>query len=883
AETAAEAMGLPCDRYDMSDFATEFSYEELIGTSQIYQNSKEGRLVEFVTDHPQCLLIFDEIEKAHMNVIRLFLQLLGSGYLRSEHSEKTIDFRDTIVIFTSNVGKELYEDRSVNLTTLPERVLIDAVKREKDAQGNQTLPNEICSRLAAGNTILFNHLSIRHLTEMVTEGFDRVVEDMKAEYDCDVDYTEKLPLLFLFNRGSEIDARIASGHSGNFLKKEIYELIRQLESRDNDQDVSSIYFDVDWDSADSELKPLFENDGKSKILVFASETVTKEFGFENCKYEVFKADTIEKARELLKHDFTAVFIDPFYGPRGGDDRTLSASNLNTEGISFFHELTEAGGRLPIYLLDVDPPFSEVDRRTLIQEGAFGVILPDGLTADGADTFSEIMDELYMEKQNLSFSGRGYVVDFKTRQETDDDGNIRIVYYDLKKRMAVDLDSRKAMLDESERPSIKFDDVIGAENAKEELTYFIRFLQNPREFILGGNKAPNGVLLYGPPGTGKTMLAKAMAGESNVSFISCAASDFANKWVGEGEENIRRLFRRAKKYAPSIIFIDEIDAIGRQRTGLDPHNETLLNTLLTQMQGFEEVDPDRPVFVLAATNYGARGGGSDKGISALDEALVRRFDNRIYVDLPNEDERKQFLDIQIKKKKAEITDDCIKNVAERTPGISLAILQNIIDLAFREADRQSVTMNDSLLLKALEDYQHGERKEQSEEYYRHVAVHETGHAYVSYLSGDAPSYITIESRGDFGGYMQHSNNEDTPSYTRDELMGRIRTSLAGRAAETVFYGKEIANNTGASSDLKNTTDLAFMIISSYGMEEGQYVVLSKDEILGSPIAGDYIERVNSMIAREMENTIKLVTDGKEYIKKAADELIKKNHLTGAEFK
>ena len=132
-------------------------------------------------------------------------------------------------------------------------------------------------------------------------------------------------------------------------------------------------------------------------------------------------------------------------------------------------------------------------------------------------------------------------------------------------------------------------------------------------------------------------------------------------------------------------------------------------------------------------------------------------------------------------------------------------------------------------------------------------------------------------------MQHANSEDVTSYTKDELIGRIRTSLAGRAAETVFYGKEAANNTGASSDLESATEIAFRIIATYGMEEGQYIVLSKKDILDSPIAGDYIGRVNAMIAREMENTLKIVTEGRDYIKEAADELMKKNHLTGAEFK
>jgi ATP-dependent metalloprotease FtsH len=437
-----------------------------------------------------------------------------------------------------------------------------------------------------------------------------------------------------------------------------------------------------------------------------------------------------------------------------------------------------------------------------------------------------------------------------------------------------------LLSEAQRPNVKFDDVIGAQNAKEELRYFINYLREPKKFLLGGNKPPQGVLLYGPPGTGKTMLAKAMAGESDVHFIQATASEFANKWVGESEANIRRLFRRARTYAPAIIFIDEIDAIGKERTGEDSNREAMLNTLLTEMQGFQGGDPNKPVFVLAATNFGVDGEGD--GIGKLDEALVRRFDNRIKVDLPNEKERREYIKRQLDEKKVVIEEDVISNVAERTPGKSLAILQNIIDLAFRNAGKAEKPMNGNDLLNAMEDYEHGEQKEYSEAYYRSVAIHETGHAYVSYLGGDCPSYLTIESRANFGGYMQHANSEETPSYTKEELLARIRTALAGRAAEQVFYGREKALNTGASSDLKQASSLAFHIICTYGMEEDQYVVLSRQEILESSMAGEYIRQVNELLRREMENTLALIEDGKDVIRAIADELLKENHLTGEQF-
>ena len=192
------------------------------------------------------------------------------------------------------------------------------------------------------------------------------------------------------------------------------------------------------------------------------------------------------------------------------------------------------------------------------------------------------------------------------------------------------------------------------------------------------------------------------------------------------------------------------------------------------------------------------------------------------------------------------------------------------------------MTEDDLLTALEQYNHGERKEHTPEYYKSVAIHETGHAYVSYISGDKPSYITIESRGGYGGYMQHANQEDATEYTRDELLAWIRTSLAGRAAEQVFYGKEKSLNTGAYGDLQHATDVAFQIVCTYGMEEDQLIALSKDEILQSELAGEYTAKVNEILKTEMKNAIEIIENAKDKIRRIADVLVKENRLTGKQF-
>lgn len=885
AKTAAEALGIPHRLFNMSEYAAHQSHEELIGIPRIYKQANEGSLVKFVRENPECLLIFDEIEKAHINVIRQFLQILGEGKLRNVYLDEDTDFSNTTIIFTSNVGKELYADRSVNLTTLPEKVLVDSIQKEFNSQGTPVLPPEICSRIASGNTVMFNHLSIRHLADMVRQNFDKIVAGMSELYGINITYAKELPLLFLYNRGGEIDARVAMGQSGRFFKDEIYELMRQLENSANDSnDIRNIQIDVEWNGIDQELMHLFKNEEVSELFVFSDKKELFDTVADG-KYKIHRATTLAEAEVMLKNDIEAVYIDPFLGVGTYDESVLSISDYNTSGVKLLHELLEKQADLPIFLLELDREFSEVDRRTFMQEGAAGTIRVNSeQIMSFKREFAQIMEELYMEKKSQEFTQRGWIVDFNTKQElTDNSDTVKILFYDLKKRRAIDVESRGSILSDAKRPNVKFADIIGAENAKEELSYFVSYLQNPKKFLMNGGRAPKGVLLYGPPGTGKTMLAKAMAGESDVTFLQTSASEFKNKYVGESEANIRRIFSKAKKYAPSIIFIDEIDAIGKKRTGGENSSttESMLNALLTEMDGFSSSDNSKPVFVLAATNYGV--GAEKDGISSLDEALIRRFDNKIYVDLPKESERKEFILKMLNKKGiTTITEATAQSIAERTTGQSLAVLQNVIELAQRNARKELREITNGDLLTALEEYIYGEKKEHTPEYYKEVAIHETGHAFLAFISGNKPSYITIESRGDFGGYMQHANQEEVTGYTREEILARIRTSLAGRAAEQVFYGKAKSLNTGASSDLKNATEWAWRMLCAYGMEEDQLIVLSKSEVLQSPMASEYVAKVNEILKTEMKNTIEIIESSKDKIQSIADVLVKENRLTGAEF-
>lgn len=884
AETAAENMGIPSKIFNMSEYAGPQAEEQLVGFAKTYSNSTEGRLTKYVKENPESILVFDEIEKAGSTVIRLFLQILSSGILNDKYTNKDVDFSKTLIIFTSNAGRELYEDRSKKLSSIPDKVMINAISRETNSMGAPVLPPEICSRIAAGNTIIFNHLPVSILAKMTNDNFEKATTMMLEEYQVNITYDSRLPLLFIYNRGGGLDARVTTGQSTKFIKNEVFELLRQLQNVSSKQNnLKNIEFKIDWTNAGDELNSLFFNSGKAEVLLFGSSELAEAFDTDSDNFVVYSAKTLEEAREYMKKDISAIFIDPIFESGVDKDSILSVADYATPGNELFKEIVRANSGMPVFIIEQDQGMSEIDENTYIQEGADGIFAanlehPESLKRQ----FKQIMDELYMENMSQQFSQRGFIISFNSRQEVSEDGTkADIVFYDLKKSQALDVDDQGQVLMDVERPKTRFSDVIGAEDAKEELRYFIQFLKNPKQFLLTGGKPPKGVLLYGPPGTGKTMLARAMAGESDVTFIQTSASEFKDKWVGGSEENIRKVFRRAKKYAPAVIFIDEIDAVGKQRTGSDSGTESMLNALLTEMDGFSS-DPKKPIFVLAATNYGVEDSGD--GIAKLDEALMRRFDNKIKVDLPNKKERLKYIEIMLAKKgMTQIKHETMENLAERTSMQSLAILQNVMDLAFRNAAKEMRTADDNDLMKALEDYNYGEKKERSADYYKSVAYHEVGHAFLYYLMDQCPSYITIEARGSFYGYMQHADQEDTDNHSKEYYLGMIRTSLAGRAAETIFReNPEDAINDGASSDLEHATHYATNMICRLGMYDGLMVVDPK-VIMSGPLAATFMEKVNKLLAEQMEKVTQILSENKEVIERVVQALLERNYLTGDDFK
>ena len=452
-------------------------------------------------------------------------------------------------------------------------------------------------------------------------------------------------------------------------------------------------------------------------------------------------------------------------------------------------------------------------------------------------------------------------------------------------------SRARMMNPADKNKVTFDDVAGVDEEKEELEEIVEFLKNPKKFTDMGARIPKGVLLVGQPGTGKTLLAKAVAGEAGVPFFIISGSDFVEMFVGVGASRVRDLFEEAKRKAPCIVFIDEIDAVGRQRGaglgGGHDEREQTLNQLLVEMDGFSA---NEGVIVLAATNRP----------DVLDKALLRpgRFDRQIVVSSPDVKAREQILEVHSRKKKLAIDVD-LKTIAKNTSGFSGADLANVLNEAALLAARRNLReigmqeIEDAMVKVTMGPEKRNRVRSDKEQ--KLVAYHEAGHAVVSrFLPTQDPVHqISIVPRGMAGGYTMYRPTEDKSFMSKTEMIENIVSLLGGRVAEKLILDDI---STGASNDIERATKIARAMVTKYGMSERIGTIMlgqNQEEVfLGRDFAQskEYSEETAGIIDEEVKSIVdfayqKAETILKEHIDKlhsVAGVLLEKEKIDGEEF-
>ncbi len=474
--------------------------------------------------------------------------------------------------------------------------------------------------------------------------------------------------------------------------------------------------------------------------------------------------------------------------------------------------------------------------------------------------------------------------------------VGMIYFMLRQaqgtnNQALSFGKSRARMFTGDQPTVTFADVAGVDEAKEELREVVEFLKEPEKFLALGARIPKGVLLVGAPGTGKTLMAKAVSGEAGVPFFSISGSEFVEMFVGVGASRVRDLFDQAKRHSPCIVFVDEIDAVGRHRGaglgGSHDEREQTLNQILVEMDGF---DTDTNVIVIAATNRP----------DILDPALLRpgRFDRRVVLDRPDMRGREEILKVHLRGKP--LADDVdVKTLARLTPGFVGADIENLVnEAAILAARRNKREISMDEFQEAIERVIAGpERKSRliSEEEKEIIAYHEAGHAIVQRLlpNCDPVRKITIVSRGMALGYTMSLPEEDHLLQSKSRFRDQLAGMLAGRAAEELIFGDV---TTGAGNDLERATDLARRMVTRYGMSErlGPMTFGQKEELvfLGREIAEqrDYSEAVAQEIDREVrrlideahERALKVLNDNRDKLVAVATRLMEVETLESEEF-
>ena len=458
--------------------------------------------------------------------------------------------------------------------------------------------------------------------------------------------------------------------------------------------------------------------------------------------------------------------------------------------------------------------------------------------------------------------------------------------------AMNFGKSKARFQMEAKTGVTFSDVAGVDEAKEEFEEVVSFLKRPERFTAVGAKIPKGVMLVGPPGTGKTLLAKAIAGEAGVPFFSISGSEFVEMFVGVGASRVRDLFKKAKENSPCIIFIDEIDAVGRQRgTGIGGGNderEQTLNQLLTEMDGFEG---NTGIIVIAATNR----------VDVLDAALLRpgRFDRQVTVDVPDVKGRLEILNVHARNKKLS-SEVSLEVIAKRTPGFSGADLANLLNesailTARRRKDATTMSEVDAAIDRVIAGMEGTALVDSKTK--RLIAYHEVGHAIVGTLlkHHDPVQKVTLIPRGQAKGLTWFTPSDDQSLISRSQILARIMGALGGRAAEEVVFGYPEVT-TGAGNDLQQVTSMARQMVTRFGMSnigplalEGQ----GSDPFLGRSMGStsQYSEDVASRIDMQIrsiiqhchDETVQIIKDNRVVIDQLVDILIEKETISGEEFR
>lgn len=778
--------------FNMEQYSDKRAYMNLIGPGRQYSEAVHGELTKFVKFNPRSVLVFDEIEKASKEVIQSLLTMLDRGYMLDNTTQERSDFSQCIVIFTSNLGAtEFASAKGIGDLDLYD-VLANASYKQTDS--TTTLTPEFINRLRSGVGVRFNKLNALHYVDIATNAITK----MTPQLDSSFRYTfgALLPGVIAMANLPDISARGIPSALRSVLGRLNARIFEQPELANHLDKLKSVELDVD--------EAFFHTDTKSPILCFVGNNPdsAEQFDAGLSKYALERADNANALRGRLNriYHYDAIVLDAEH---------ICETELH-DIIKMLEEVTQS---LPVIMLGREDSLMES------YDVIWKYVEPQELDSKAA----RIQHLLQISWHIRRCSRRNLKLDYSIKYQSGEE-HVRFVIEEPSFHQLVDTKRVQRGVPGlvQERPAIGLDDVIGLQRAKSQLARSLTLLKNTDRLRHEKIKMPAGVVLTGPPGTGKTMLARAVAGETQLKFLSVNVSDLVSPLRGGGAQLIQELFDAAQDIAPSIIFIDEIDAIATRRDSDRSGDASAVNTLLTCLDGLQE--HAEPVFVIAATN----------NPEMIDPALLRpgRLDTPIMCDLPDLAARKAFLAKFASSYEVALSEEDIESFASLTMGLSGAGMEKVFTecrtaLLIERLENEgkqaqpALSLNKEMIRRAIATARFGALSESPRlgEHARKItAWHEAGHLVALKLltpDVDVP-FATIESRNQAQGFIVSQRNSESGASTCNEIKAQIAIYMAGREGERIL-NDDFEVTAGASHDIKMATTLAAHAVCELGLD------------------------------------------------------------------
>jgi ATP-dependent metalloprotease FtsH len=851
-----EQSGYAFTPFNMEQYADSQDTMKLFGSGLQYNDANLGVLTSAVRAQPRQILLFDEIEKAHPSVIQSLLSVLDKGVAQDQTSQEFISFSQCIVIFTTNLGQEVL---AKNNQKHPLNVF-DVLRNAENPATKTKLSVEFINRLAKGYSVLFSLLQINHFAYLAEKELNKPTTFQNM---LDFYWPEDFPSFLLQSLAPEITARQLT-NSLSKLQAEILSKVSDLV--DEDMSLISCRVKVDENTRGAEVKKLllFDNDIRFQSQIEQSELMISASLIDNI-------ENIRTDMEQQRPDAFLIDIE-------------SVSNAQLSFTDVIDDVHNVNINLPIFSYRVVD--TNVDNQC---ELACNHNVREHFDLDLANVeqlFPEMLKRinyyLTMEKSVLRMISRNEQLEYQCLVERKNK-DLEVSFSNLSRRQIVNSkDLQETSFFNHSLPNNSLDDVIGLERAKRRLSEVIGWLKSPEKLQNFGVKVPTGFLFSGPPGTGKTLLAKAVAGECDLPFFSVAASELSTPHSGGTTENIKQLFATARKYAPSIVFIDEIDAIAAQRTdnsdGSSRDKNLTVNALLTEMDGFSS--GETPVFVMAATNHP----------QLLDKAITRpgRFDETIYCDLPNKKARLTFFELFAQKHKLNWQEIELQQLVSSAQGMSSAEIEQVLREGIYQAVGEGKQLTTEHIKQAMIRIVYGSPSEHillSEEEKRRTAYHEAAHllAYKILFPKQRIDFVTIEPRNQSLGFVATRAAEEYESYSKITVMNKLQVLLAGRVAEKLCSGSVDEISTGASNDIEKATQLAMHAIYEGGIEPtvGPINIAMITKFEESDLLANAQQAVKQWLEQAEQQVEQLLTHHYQQLTLVADALLDKESLLADE--